>query len=374
MGMRIAGHSFMPQFDVLAAQLDRLAAFEPRPFPVVSLYLNLQADARGRDSFAPFVRKELAARINTFGAAPERESLERDAERIEAYLDGLDRSTNGLALFACHGAELFEAFQLAAPIDAHRLSVSTQPHLYPLARLLDEYRRYLVLLADTNRARIFVFAANEAERKSEIEGQKTKRHKVGGMSQARYQRHVENYHLQHAAEIADVIARTVRDEKIDHVIIAGDQTMVARLREQLPKDVIERVVDVLRLNVNASERTIVDATLTALREQDAETDRERVEELLDPFRANGLACVGLDHTRAAFELGQVDEMVIAASPDVIAKVKGGNGEAQDLTAEEQAANDLIVRARNTAASIRFIEDASIAAAMGGVGAFLRFKA
>jgi hypothetical protein len=28
------------------------------------------------------------------------------------------------------------------------------------------------------------------------------------MSQARYQRHVENYHLQHAAEIADVIART----------------------------------------------------------------------------------------------------------------------------------------------------------------------
>jgi hypothetical protein len=117
----------MPQLDELAAQLDRLAAFEAGPFPVVSLYLNLQADARGRDSFGPFVRKELAARINTFTAAPERESLERDAERIEAYLDGLDRSANGLALFACHGAELFEAFQLAAPIDAHRLSVSTSP-------------------------------------------------------------------------------------------------------------------------------------------------------------------------------------------------------------------------------------------------------
>jgi peptide chain release factor subunit 1 len=239
--------------------------------------------------------------------------------------------------------------------------------------LLDEYRRYLVLLADTNRARIFVFAANEAERKSEIEGQKTKRHKVGGMSQARYQRHVENYHLQHASEIADVIARAVRDEKIDHVIIAGDQTMVARLQEQLPKDVTERVVDVLRLNVNASERTIVDATLAALREQDAQTDRERVEELLGAFRANGLACVGLDHTRAALELGQVDEMVIAASPDAIAKVKG-NGKGQDLTAKEQAANDLVLQARKTGASIRFIEDASIAAVLGGVGAFLRFKA
>jgi peptide chain release factor subunit 1 len=364
----------MPQLDELAAQMDRLAAFEPGPFPVISLYLNLQADARGRDSFGPFVRKELAARISTFAGAPERESLEHDAERIEAYLGGIDKSANGLALFACHGADLFEAFQLAAPFDAHSFSVSTQPHLYPLARLLDEYRRYLVLLTDSNRARIFVFAANEAEQKSEIEGQKTKRHKVGGMSQARYQRHVENYHIQHAAEIADIIARTVRDEKIDHVIIAGDQTMEALLKEQLPKDVTERIVDVLRLNVNASERTIVEATLAALREQDAQTDRERVEELLGEYRANGLACVGLAPTRAALDLGQVDELVIAASPDGIAKVKGGKGGGQDLTPEEQAANDLVLRARNTSASIRFIEDASIAAAIGGVGAFLRFNA
>jgi peptide chain release factor subunit 1 len=363
----------MPQLDELSAQLDRLAAFEPGPFPVVSLYLNLQADARGRDSFGPFLRKELGARINTYAAPPERDSLQHDAKRIDAYLDGVDRSANGLALFACEGAGLFEAFQLAAPIEAHRLCVANQPHLYPLARLLDEYRRYLVLLADTNRARIFVFAANQAERKKEIEGQKTKRHKVGGMSQARYQRHVENYHLQHAAEITEVIARTVRDERIDHVIIAGEQTIVALLREQLPKDVTGRIVDVLRLNVHASERTIVETTLAALREQDAQTDRERVDELIGAYRANGLACIGIEQTRAALEQGQVDELVIAASPEAIAKVKGRNDEGQDLTPEEQAADDVIARARNTSASIRFIEDASIAAAIGGVGAFLRFK-
>jgi hypothetical protein len=57
----------------------------------------------------------------------------------------------------------------------------------------------------------------------------------------------------------------------------------------LPKDVIERIVDVLRLNVHASERTIVETTLAALRKQDAQTDEERVEELLDAYRANGLA-------------------------------------------------------------------------------------
>jgi peptide subunit release factor 1 (eRF1) len=364
----------LQQLDELNAQLDRLAAFEPGPYPVVSLYLNLQADGRGRDAFGPFVRKEFTARINTYSASPERDSLTRDAAHVEAYLDGLDRSANGLALFACDGAGLFNAFQLAAPIEAHRLSVASQPHLYPLARLVDEFRRYLVLLADTNRARIFVFAANKAERQTEIEGQKTKRHKVGGMSQTRYQRHVENYHLHHAAEIAEVMARTVRDEKIDHVIVAGDPAMTALLQEQLPKDVRERIVDVLRLNVNASERTIVDATVAAMRERDARTDRERVNELLGAYRANGLACVGLAATREALERGQVDELLIAASPDAIAKVeRADDTDGRGLSTVERVADAIIAGARNISASVRFIEDASIAATFDGVGAFLRFK-
>ena len=365
----------MPQLDELSAQLDRLAAFEAGPFPVISLYLNLQADARGRNSFEPFLRKELAGRVETYADAPERESLDHDAERIVAYLDSVDPSANGLALFACDGASLFEAFQLAAPIETNRLCVADQPHLYPLARLLDEYRRYLVLLADTNQARIFVFAANTAERKEHIEGPKTKRHKAGGWSQARYQRHIENYHLHHAAEIAEMVTRTVRDEKIDEVIISGEKTMVALLREELPKDVNERIVDVLHLNVHASEPTIVEATIAALREQDAQSDRERVDALVNEYRANGLACVGTEATRRALELGQVDELVIAASPDAIAGVKkaGAASERGDRTPAEQVADDLIASARNTAATIRFIEDASIAAAFGGVGAFLRFK-
>jgi len=70
----------MPTTDTLAAQLDRVAAFDSGPYPVVSLYLNLQPDQHGRDNFDPFLRKALAERIRTYGAeGPERASLERDA-------------------------------------------------------------------------------------------------------------------------------------------------------------------------------------------------------------------------------------------------------------------------------------------------------
>src|SRR5438552_4120435 len=128
----------MLTIDQLSAQLDRLADWDPGPFPVVSLYLNLQPDDRGRDHFAPFVRKELDDRIATFGSeGPERASLHEDARKIREYVDAIDRAANGLAVFCASGADLFEALPLAAPIPEHQLFISDEPHLYPLARLID---------------------------------------------------------------------------------------------------------------------------------------------------------------------------------------------------------------------------------------------
>jgi len=95
--------------------------------------------------------------------------------------------------------------------------------------------------------------------------------------------------------------------------------------------------------------------MALMRESDAESDRERVEALIGAWRGNALAVVGVDAVRRALEMGQVDELVITASPEV------------------PAGNELIVKARQTAAKIRFIEDASLLAGIGGAGALLRFK-
>jgi peptide chain release factor subunit 1 len=346
----------MPTLDQLNAQLDRLAALEPGPFPVVSLYLNMQPNERGRDQFGPFLRKELSERLRTYGPdTPERASLEADAEKIREYVETqVDGSANGLAMFAS-GATLFEAVQLAAPIPDHRLYISDQPHLYPLARLIDEFPRYAVLTADTNSARIFVFALNDVQRTESIQGVKTKRHSMGGSSQARYQRHVENYHLHHAKEVVDTLDAIVREEGIDTVIVTGDEVIVPLLKEQFSKELAARVVDVLKLNVKAPQREVLEASIAALRQKDAETDRERVGAMMDAYRANGLACVGVEAVRRAFELGQVDELLISASQE-----------------DSQTAEEMIAQARKTSAKIRFIQDQTLLEPVEGIGAFLRF--
>ena len=70
----------------LTEQLERLAAFEPAPYPVVSLYLNTQAGQHGRDQHQAFIRKEFKARGRTYPQnSAERESLDTDLEKIARY-------------------------------------------------------------------------------------------------------------------------------------------------------------------------------------------------------------------------------------------------------------------------------------------------
>jgi peptide chain release factor subunit 1 len=369
--------------------MERLTAFEPTEFPVISLYLNAQPNQHGRDDFERFLRKELNERARTLEAhTPQRESFDRDAEKIRRYLSEEVRpSANGIIVFACSGAnDFFEAEQLDAPIEKNRLFVYNQPHLYPLARLMDQYPRYAVLLSDTNFARIFVFSRNRTLESREIQNVKTHHTDIGGWSQNRYQRHVEEYHLQHAKEVIEALGRIVEKDGIEHVILAGDEeTIIPLLREQMPKALAEKVIDVVELDVNAPEKEILQRTLELLRAHDAETDAEKAGRLLDEYRADGLAVVGVADTLAALSNGQVEELLISASLRNIRYDEREVGEVleayapvaeteTDASEPRMVADELVARAQQlSAARVTFIEEESLLQSVGGAGAFLRYK-
>lgn len=245
----------------IADQLDKLSRFGPVPYPVISLYLNTQANDRGRDQFQTFVRQEFKARSQTYPAgSPERDSLDRDLERIATYLENdLQPSANGVAIFACSAGEMFEAVQMTAPVDQHFLYIGDAPHLYPLARIESKYPRFAAVVADTNTARIMVFATGELVSQEELKGEKTRRSSQGGWSQARYQRHIENFHLQHAKDVVDTLDRIVQQEEISEVLLAGDETILPLLREQMPKHLLDKVVDEIRLDARAPVSDVLEA-------------------------------------------------------------------------------------------------------------------
>lgn len=370
-------------YTTLMDDLDELAAVESNGFPFISLYLNLQPDQHGRDHFMPFVRKEFNERVRSFPKnSLELASFKLAATRIVSYLRNEVRpSANGVAIFACAGADVyFKTVQLDAPIQQHRLHIGDGPHLYPLARVIDQHPRYVALLADTNAARLFVFDLGKVSTSKEVNSPKLSRTQLGGWSQMRYQRHVDNYYLQHAKEVVEMLDRVVRDEAAEHIILAGDEVIIPLLREQLPVHLAEKVIDILRLDIRTPEHQVLRETMEALREHNLQSDAEKVRHLLDEYRAGGLAVVGFSDTARALEHGQVDEVLLSASTrEIHADVRGvgeaipteqtSNGVAPHL----RAADLLVTRARNTGAQLTFIEDSALLADVGGVGALLRYQ-
>lgn len=349
----------------LAETLDRLGRLEPSPFPVISLYLDAQPDARGKDHYGPFLKKELRGRMDELEPrSAERESFEKDVERIEGYLSEEVRpSANGIVIFASSGADLFETLQLDAPIEGNRLTVGDRPHLAPLARVMDRHPRHAVVLSDTNAAHVYVFGRGRTIGREDLSSPKMSRTDAGGWSQMRYQRHVDNLHQHHAKELVETLGKIVDEDRVDYIFLAGDDVIVPLLRSELTKELEQKVVGVLRLDIRTPEDDVRAAAAEALAAHEATAEAERVERIVGEWRAGRLAVAGARDVRKALENGQVEELVMSRAFGE----SGGNG------AETSAADDLTSRAIATSARVRFVEDPALLEEVGGVVASLRFK-
>ena len=250
--------------------------------------------------------------------------------------------------------------------------------------------------SDTNKASIYIFGGNEIDVDNEVEVEKienyeTNRTKVGGWSQARYQRHIENYHLHHAKEVVDEIAELMRKRKIEHLVLCGDEKVIMPvLRPQLPEALEKAVAGTINLSQYASEDEIHEATKNLMTTKNATIDMENVERVKNAAKAAaGLGSLGVEETLKALSNGQVQELAISADFDAIEYDKkevktilenyapgndqSGTDDLPDYHEGRQIADELLIRAMNSADKIHFIEDASLLEENGGVGAVLRFN-
>jgi peptide chain release factor subunit 1 len=372
---------------LLQEKFDRLVSFPPTTFPVISLYLNAEPDQHGKDDLERFLRRELPARGRTFEPrSADRESYDRDVERIRAWVaENLRPSANGVAIFACSGADdFFEAVQLEAPVKEHRLYVYNQPQLYELARLTDAYPRYAAVVLDSQQARIFVFALGGTVGHADVVAEESvKKHQAGGWSQARYQRHVDNIRQQHAKDTVAALERIVREEDIGHIVLAGDEVMVPAFREELPQHLQDKLVDdVLRLDISAPEHEVLEATLDAMISEDRRDDADRVRRAIEGYRAGGLGVAGLGPTLVALIRGQVGELLISEefetrhaepvprnSPLLPPELVAGLAEEVETV---DLPDELVTRSRSTGATVSFIQNPTLLAEVDGVAAILRF--
>ena len=313
-------------------------------------------------------------------AIKEHEDAAADIQKILEFLADEKPASQALAIFTSSADPgLFETVPIEAPLGGHRLYIDREPHVFPLERLADQYQSYAAVLVNTNTARLYVFSAGAAERQIVVKNKKGKRVSAGGWSQARYQRRAENLHIKHMKEVAEAVDRLVQEESIARVLVAGDDVALPLLREHLAPATLELVTEVGGVDIKTSDNDLFRVTLEAFREADQQSDQDRVDAVLNAYRSGGLGTVGLAGVRAALERGQVDRLLVPATP---AKSTADHATAdtaatgpKELQSEldESVIEELVTLARRTDAEITFIEDARLLVPARQVGAMLRYR-
>jgi peptide subunit release factor 1 (eRF1) len=334
--------------------------------PVISVYLDMslrESGARPEERPGTVVlRDRLREIVQSFwprGAAYD--AVLADAERIERYVAGqASARMRGLALFASVQHDLFEALESPEPF-ANEVCVRAEPSLFQLARLLDDAETAVVAVVALNVARLFVLRAGQLVLSAHREDDPKLYHKIratNAMNQKRYQHHADMMRADFARQVAGMVEQLVRREGAQHVIVAGELEAIARLRQALPPSITGILSEHSpRLDAHAPISAIFAAVEPLLRAAEREEERGVVERLVEGVRAGELGVVGLEATRAALRVGQVDVLVLSARAA--------------LPPEKRSA--LIELALRTSARVEVVEENATLDHLGGVGALLRYR-
>jgi peptide chain release factor subunit 1 len=290
-------------------QVEALRAFDARGARVLSVYLDLEAVRQGRPAYR-VVFEDLVRAARERLDEPARAALAEEAARVRAWLDDRDPGGRGLAVFACSPRGLWQVHRLAVRVRDH-LAFEPAPDVAPLLELFDEYERYAVALVDKEHARLFTVFLGEIEEREAFEDFVPGKHDQGGWSQARYQRHHEAHVYWHLKRVVERLAGLARRRQFDRLVLAGPEEAISELRRLLPRPLARRLAAVIRAEMTAGDREILDKTLAVEQQLEREAEERLVEQILDQAGPGGRAVLGVESTLEALSADAVQTLVVA---------------------------------------------------------------
>lgn len=396
--------------------LQKLAAMEPIPLPLLSAYIDLAPELEGshqsekelqdlpplkswrRDEvtdpeqrlFRPgttvmralLSEKEALFEINSV----DRESYDADRERILEFMNhNFDPASKGAAIFACYGADIWEVVELPVSVET-QLFVDRKPFVSPLAYIEDTYDRYALCLADGQTARVYVVGLGRKEHEETIEGPSINRTMTGGWSQRRIQQRIDNAVSEHIREVSKRLEEIVFAEDIPYIILAGDEYAKTEFRNHLSERAWERVVEMERLDIKTPEHEAIAKTIDQILEAEEQDGRDMAQQAVDAALANGLGAVGLEAVVEALRLGAVHQLVVSNDFQATgwrcvddmrmvgtgkepAECPVGPGPAEQADLREE----LVSLSLNTGAEVEFVEESDTLERAGGIAAILRWR-
>ena len=302
--------------------LRRLATFEAAKGCAISLYLDLDpsttptpgdAETRLHSLLDEGAKSEGATRELSHD---QRLGLRSDFDRIRSYFDQeFERDgARGLALFSDGLDGLWEPLPLA---DAVRddVRVEGRLHLVPLVPLVGRGEGALVVVVGREQGRIYRLHEGRLEELEDLFERQLSRHDQGGLSQARYQRHVDYHAVEHLRTVAAELDRLVRSMRGVEIVVSAPEESRAELEGLLTQDVRRAVVGWAHAEAHARPAELLELAAPLLEESRTGRERDLLERWREEAGRNGRAASGWAATLEAASDARVEVLLYAQGRD-----------------------------------------------------------
>ena len=361
-----------------------LAGFKGEHAPVTSCYLDVDGRRfhRHQDLEQEVESLLRGARAKANGHNP---SVSSDLQRIEDYVRaGFDRSnTRGLAIFACSAHDLWEVFSLPVPVQ-NRVVINHVPAVSQLEALYEESAALAVLLADRQRARLFVFELGELTDRSELFDELPRDYDTTGQRDlgdvVHHVQELRHVHLRHAAEVA---WKAYQETSYENLVVAAADDIAGELEGLLHPYLRERLCDRIHLPVNATLDDVRAAAIEVETKVGRRKEAEVVQRLREAVATGRRGVAGLGPVLEALRDRRVERLLVShgytepgwrcGSCDAIADVGRACPACQtDMEAIDDVVEEAVEVALSQSARVEICIGNADLDVLGRVGALLRY--
>ncbi len=275
--------------------------------PVLSVYLNTEPEAGNAE----------AHRLRLRSLLKEVKLPEDEAAVLRFFDHEHDWSGRSVAVFSCAPEGFFKAYSLAVPLKS-RVRINNQPHVKPLANLLDSYGGYGVVLVDKQGARLFSFHLGELREQEGVLGESVRHTKHGGGSTAPGRRggvagltgYVEEVTDRNMRDAVDFSTHFFSENNIRRIIIGGTDENVPLFRSMLPKAWQSLVIGTIHASMTASHSEVLEKAMQIGREVEWQREARLVETIKTEAAKGRTGLIGLDEVLDATREGRVQILLL----------------------------------------------------------------
>lgn len=224
---------------------------------VLSVYLG---EKEIKSPSSKYFQTEFKSLVKKNLSSDEKKFFAKDIGKIQKYLNEFydSRGIRSVVFFSS-GKNLWEVFEFEFPLPDY-CNVSKMPFLKPLLKALKEHEKYLVLLVDREKARLFTVHLGVIEEHKDVFGE-TVPQKVRQIHEAfkrenKILRHIGDHLHRHLKHITEKTKEFARNKHIRFLIIGGHEELLPEIKKLLPYPLSKKLRDSFITELNIPLNTV----------------------------------------------------------------------------------------------------------------------